>query len=165
MVRHGDMDPLFAATAEAVEEAIIDALCTAETMTGFNGAKAHALPTDDLEETLRECPSGTRHSANGATCAVLSTRRMAAAERAEPGWYLPSVERIEVDIDKEWLSVADICHYMDVSVFVVTSQLRSGTLPGVKFGREWRVARRDFEDWINAQRFEAAARDRGFDEG
>jgi len=57
-----------------------------------------------------------------------------------------------VDLGKEWLSVADICEYMDVSAFVVTSLLRAGTLPAVKFGREWRVARRDFEDWINAER-------------
>lgn len=58
-----------------------------------------------------------------------------------------------VDLPKEWLSVADICDYMGVSTFVVTTQLRNGTLPAVKFGREWRVARSDFEDWINAQRF------------
>ena len=62
------------------------------------------------------------------------------------------MNRITVDIDKDWLSVADICEYMDVSPFVVTSQLRSGGLPAVKFGREWRVARQDFEDWINSQR-------------
>lgn len=71
------------------------------------------------------------------------------------------MERIRVELDKEWLSVPDICDYMDVSAFVVTSQLRSGTLPGVKFGREWRVSRQDFEDWINAQRFEAASRSDG----
>ena len=68
------------------------------------------------------------------------------------------MERISVDIGKEWLSVPDICDYMDVSAFVVTSQLRTGTLPGVKFGREWRVSRQDFEDWINAQRFAASER-------
>ena len=62
------------------------------------------------------------------------------------------MERIVVDLPKEWLTVADICEYMDVSTFVVTSQLRSGALPAVKFGREWRVARSDFEDWINEQR-------------
>ncbi len=62
------------------------------------------------------------------------------------------MDRITVDIPKEWLSVSDICDYMGVSAFVVTSQLRSGTLPAVKFGREWRVARQDFEDWINDQR-------------
>jgi len=62
------------------------------------------------------------------------------------------MERLRVDIDKPWLSVADICEYMDVSAFVVTSVLRSGELPAVKFGREWRVATGDFENWINAQR-------------
>jgi excisionase family DNA binding protein len=68
------------------------------------------------------------------------------------------MNRITVDIDKEWLSVADICEYMDVSAFVVTSQLRSGGLPAVKFGREWRVSRLDFEDWINTQREQTEAR-------
>ncbi len=63
-----------------------------------------------------------------------------------------------MDLDKEWLSVADICEYMEVSTFVVTRTLRSGELPAVKMGREWRVARRDFEDWLNAQRMESAAR-------
>lgn len=62
------------------------------------------------------------------------------------------MDRITVDIPKEWLSVADICEYMDVSTFVVTSMLRSGALPAVKFGREWRVARVDFENWLNEQR-------------
>ena len=62
------------------------------------------------------------------------------------------MERLRVDIDKPWLSVADICEYMDVSAFVVTSVLRSGELPAVKFGREWRVATGDFEEWINEQR-------------
>ncbi len=62
------------------------------------------------------------------------------------------MDRIIVEIDKAWLSVADICEYMGVSSYVVTSQLRSGDLPAVKFGREWRVAKQDFEDWINAQR-------------
>lgn len=62
------------------------------------------------------------------------------------------MDDVRVDIDKPWLSVADICEYMDVSTFVVTSVLRSGELPAVKFGREWRVSRDDFEVWINEQR-------------
>ena len=62
------------------------------------------------------------------------------------------MERITVDLPKEWLSVADICEYMDVSTYVVTSQLRSSALPAVKFGREWRIARTDFEDWLHEQR-------------
>lgn len=66
--------------------------------------------------------------------------------------YAGLVKRITVNIDKPWLTVADICEYMDVSTFVVTSVLRSGELPAVKFGREWRVAKVDFEHWIHAQR-------------
>ncbi|MDK1016507.1 MAG: helix-turn-helix domain-containing protein [Actinomycetota bacterium] len=62
------------------------------------------------------------------------------------------MDRIHVELDKPWLTVADICEYMDVSTFVVTSILRTGALPAVKFGREWRVSRDDFEDWINDQR-------------
>lgn len=65
------------------------------------------------------------------------------------------MERITVDLGKEWLSVTDICDYMGVSAFVVTSQLLSGSLPAVKFGREWRIARQDFEVWINEQRVHA----------
>jgi excisionase family DNA binding protein len=68
------------------------------------------------------------------------------------------VERIVVDLGKEWLSVADICDYMEVSPFVVTRVLRSGELPAVKMGREWRIAVRDFEDWLNSQRLESATR-------
>lgn len=70
------------------------------------------------------------------------------------------MERITVDIGKDWLSVADICEYMDVSTFVVTRVLRSGELPAVKMGREWRVSRIDFEDWLNAQRLSALLDDK-----
>lgn len=66
--------------------------------------------------------------------------------------YAEHMDRITVDIDKPWLTVADICEYMDVSTFVVTSLLRTSELPAVKFGREWRVAKQDFEVWLNDQR-------------
>jgi len=68
------------------------------------------------------------------------------------------VERITVDLEKDWLSVADVCEYMGVSTFVVTRMLRSGDLAGIKMGREWRVARADFEDWLNAERLRSVAR-------
>lgn len=68
-----------------------------------------------------------------------------------------TVPRITVELDKLWLSVDDIREYMEVSEYVVTSLLRSDQLPAVKFGREWRVARQDFEDWINDQRGVAVA--------
>lgn len=52
MLPHSQMDPLFDATAEAVEEAILNALCAAETMTGQQGHTVHALPLDLLQEHL-----------------------------------------------------------------------------------------------------------------
>ncbi len=49
MLPISEMDPLLEATAEAVEEAILNALCAAETMTGQQGRTAHALPLDELK--------------------------------------------------------------------------------------------------------------------
>lgn len=47
------MTPLFQAVAEATEEAIINSLFRAETMTGYNGFSAPALPLDQVLEILR----------------------------------------------------------------------------------------------------------------
>ena len=46
------MDSLFHAAADATEEAIVNALCGAETMTGRAGHTAHALPLDLLVEVM-----------------------------------------------------------------------------------------------------------------
>ena len=48
------MTPFFEATAEAVEESILNALVAAETMTGINGNTVYALPHDRLREVLRK---------------------------------------------------------------------------------------------------------------
>ncbi len=53
MLPNQQMDQLFDATAEAVEESILNALCAAETMTGFQGHTAHALPLDELQRIMR----------------------------------------------------------------------------------------------------------------
>jgi D-aminopeptidase len=52
MLSEAYLDPLLHATIEATEEAIVNALVAAETMTGRNGATAHALPHDRLVEVL-----------------------------------------------------------------------------------------------------------------
>lgn len=62
------------------------------------------------------------------------------------------MDEISVPIEKQWLSVADIAVYMGVSAHVVTSILRAGEMPAVKFGREWRVARGDLEKYLNQAR-------------
>ncbi len=78
--------------------------------------------------------------------------------------YDRGVKRITVDLAKDWLSVADICEYMNVSPYVVTRMLRAEELTAVKMGREWRIARGDFEDWLNAQRLASSLR-QGLDTG
>ncbi|MCY4526208.1 MAG: P1 family peptidase, partial [Anaerolineaceae bacterium] len=48
------LDSFFLATVEAVEEAILNALLAAETMTGRDGLLAPALPEDRLRDLLRQ---------------------------------------------------------------------------------------------------------------
>ncbi|HUP16462.1 MAG TPA: P1 family peptidase [Acidimicrobiia bacterium] len=53
MVPHEMLNDLFVAVADATEEAILNALCAAETMTGFKRRTAYALPLDLMVETVR----------------------------------------------------------------------------------------------------------------
>ena len=46
------MSPLFEATADATEEAIVNALCMATTMTGVNGRTSHAVPLGRVRELM-----------------------------------------------------------------------------------------------------------------
>jgi L-aminopeptidase/D-esterase-like protein len=48
------IDAVFRGTVDAVEEAIVNALVAAETMTGRSGNTVHALPHDRLRELLRD---------------------------------------------------------------------------------------------------------------
>ena len=52
MLPHHQLDPFFNATAEAVEESILNALCAAETMTGYQGRTVHALPLEALQAVM-----------------------------------------------------------------------------------------------------------------
>jgi D-aminopeptidase len=54
MLPNDRMDALFAATVEATEEALVNALVAAETMTGVDNHKAVAIPHDRLREVLRK---------------------------------------------------------------------------------------------------------------
>ena len=54
MLPNSRLDPLFRATVEATEEAITNALVAAETMTGADDVRVHALPHDRLREVLAE---------------------------------------------------------------------------------------------------------------
>ncbi len=48
------IDPLFAATVQATEEAVINAMIAAETMDGVNGHVVHAIPHDRLRAILKK---------------------------------------------------------------------------------------------------------------
>lgn len=54
MLSHQQLDPLFTATVEAIEEAVVNAMVAAETMTGINSNTVYALPHDGLKRVLRK---------------------------------------------------------------------------------------------------------------
>jgi D-aminopeptidase len=54
MLPNDRMNTLFEATVQATEEAIVNALIAAETMTGVDGHKVIALPHDRLRQVMRK---------------------------------------------------------------------------------------------------------------
>lgn len=54
MLPNDRMSELFRATIQATEEAIVNALVVAETMTGINDNRVYAIPHDRLREVLRK---------------------------------------------------------------------------------------------------------------
>jgi D-aminopeptidase len=52
MLPNPQIDPLFEAVVEVVEEAILNALCAAETMVGLDGHVAYNLPHARLQELM-----------------------------------------------------------------------------------------------------------------
>ncbi len=54
MVANDDINPLFEATVQATEEAVINALVAAEPMTGRDGHRVPALPHDELKQVLEK---------------------------------------------------------------------------------------------------------------
>ena len=58
MIPNHHLNPMFAAAAEAVEEAILNAVVAAQTMTGWQGRTAHALPHEELRRVMAEWGGG-----------------------------------------------------------------------------------------------------------
>ena len=54
MLPNDALDPIFLATVQATEEAVVNAMVAAETMTGINDHKVIALPHDRLREVLKK---------------------------------------------------------------------------------------------------------------
>ena len=53
MLRNDQINPIFLATVQATEEAVVNAMIAAETMTGIKGHTVIALPHDRLREVLK----------------------------------------------------------------------------------------------------------------
>jgi D-aminopeptidase len=54
MLPHHHLNIFFQGVIESVEESILNALTSAETMTGYQGHTAYALPIDDLIQVMKE---------------------------------------------------------------------------------------------------------------
>jgi len=54
MLANEEMNPIFLATVQATEEAVVNAMIAAETMTGIDGHTVIALPHDRLREVLKK---------------------------------------------------------------------------------------------------------------
>lgn len=54
MVLNDRIDPFFIATIEATEEAIVNAMLAAQTMTGADGLRLHGLPRDRVMQAMRK---------------------------------------------------------------------------------------------------------------
>lgn len=54
MLNNENLNPLFEATVEATEEAVINAMIAAATMTGYDGHTVIALPQDKLRDVLKK---------------------------------------------------------------------------------------------------------------
>jgi L-aminopeptidase/D-esterase-like protein len=54
MLPNDDINPVFLATVQATEEAVVNAMVAAETMTGVKGRTVYALPHDRLREILKK---------------------------------------------------------------------------------------------------------------
>ena len=54
MLDNNRINPIFEATVQATQEAILNAMLAAETMTGADGVRVHALPHDRLQAAMRK---------------------------------------------------------------------------------------------------------------
>jgi D-aminopeptidase len=54
MMANDDLDPIFLATVQATEEAVVNAMVAAETMTGVDNRTVVALPHERLQEILKK---------------------------------------------------------------------------------------------------------------
>lgn len=60
MLAHNRLSDFFEAVVESTEEAILNALCAAETMTGYKGRTVQALPTEEISRWVNSLDSAKK---------------------------------------------------------------------------------------------------------
>lgn len=56
-------------------------------------------------------------------------------------------------IDREWLSVSDLCRWLRLGRNKTYELVQTGQIPSYRLGRSIRVRRQDVEEWIEGQRY------------
>lgn len=59
---------------------------------------------------------------------------------------------LKLDTDKAFLSFEEVGDLLGVSKYVVSGLVKDGHLPRLQFGREYKIATADVEEYVNAQR-------------
>jgi L-aminopeptidase/D-esterase-like protein len=54
MLPNDDMNPLFLATVQSMEESVVNALIAAKTIKGINDFEVRAIPHDQLQQVLKK---------------------------------------------------------------------------------------------------------------
>jgi excisionase family DNA binding protein len=51
-----------------------------------------------------------------------------------------------------FLTTDEVLGYLKVNPRTIYRLIRSGELPAIRIGRQWRFRRRDLDDWLDRQR-------------
>ncbi len=54
--------------------------------------------------------------------------------------------------DAEFLTTDEVLGYLRINARTVYRLIRTGELPAVRIGRQWRIRRCDLDSWINGNR-------------
>ena len=61
-----------------------------------------------------------------------------------------------MESDAKLLTLAEVHDHLRVSMVSIYAWIRSGKLPAIRVGREWRVRQSDLNDWLDARKVGAA---------
>jgi excisionase family DNA binding protein len=69
---------------------------------------------------------------------------------------MPTDDRSSSPDHSSFLTVEEVLHSLKVTSRTVYRLIRTGELPAVRVGRQWRIRRVDLDTWLNRQRSSAS---------